>query len=244
MKLYREHGIVLRTHKLGEADRIVVLMTQGRGKVRAVAKGVRRTRSRFGGRLEPPSHLALQLYEGRDLDTVTEVSSVDHFRPLHDHLDRMADALALLEAVEAVAHQGQADPRLYDMLLGALRALARARSPLLVAGFYWKLLALEGAGPRLDRCAGCGAGDAELVAFDLSEGGALCRSCRRGLAMSPGALALVRRILEGDLAGALREPGGPLTSEVAELANQALESHLERRLRVVRMLDRSAMAPG
>ncbi|MGH8920279.1 MAG: DNA repair protein RecO, partial [Actinomycetes bacterium] len=67
MALYREHGVVLRTHKLGEADRIVVLLTAGRGKVRAVAKGVRKTKSRFGSRLEPPTHVSLLLYEGRQL---------------------------------------------------------------------------------------------------------------------------------------------------------------------------------
>ena len=236
MPLYREQGIVLRSHKLGEADRIVVLMTAGRGKVRAVAKGVRKTKSRFGGRLEPPSHLALQLYEGRQLDTVTEVSSIDHFRPVHEDLARMAAALALVEAVDQVASEGHADYRLYRMLLGALRTLADAPSVLLVAGFYWKLLALDGTSPLLDCCARCGAEDAELVAFDLTSGGALCRACRRGVAVSPEALALVRRILGGDLGGALRQPAGPLASEVIELATASLESHLERRLRVARLL--------
>ncbi|MET0159651.1 MAG: DNA repair protein RecO, partial [Acidimicrobiales bacterium] len=87
MSLYREHGIVLRTYKLGEADRIVVFVTRGHGKVRAVAKGVRKTKSRFGSRLEPGSHVALQLYEGRELDIVTQAESVDHFRAIRDDLD-------------------------------------------------------------------------------------------------------------------------------------------------------------
>ena len=75
MSLYRDEGIVLRTHKLGEADRIVVLLTAGRGKVRAVAKGVRKTKSRFGGRLEPPSRVSLLLYQGRELDVVTQAET-------------------------------------------------------------------------------------------------------------------------------------------------------------------------
>ena len=79
MALYREQGIVLRTWKLGEADRIINLVTHGRGKVRAVAKGVRKTKSRFGARLEPTGHVALQLYEGRELDTVTQAESIDQF---------------------------------------------------------------------------------------------------------------------------------------------------------------------
>ena len=238
MKLYRERGIVLRTHKLGEADRIIVFMTAGRGKVRAVAKGVRKTKSRFGGRLEPPSHLALQLYEGRELDIVTQVESIDHFRPLHDDLGLLSDALALVEAVDQVASERHTDIRLYHMLLGALRTLAENPSPLLVAGFYWKLISLDGAEPRLDCCARCQTEGVELVAFDQVQGGALCRNCRSGLPVSPEALRMVGRILGGDLAGALREPAGPLASEVAELATRSLESHLERRLRVVRLLDR------
>ena len=77
MSLYRDEGVVLRTHKLGEADRIIVLMTAGRGKVRAVAKGVRKTKSRFGARLEPPTHVSLLLYEGRELDIVTQAETID-----------------------------------------------------------------------------------------------------------------------------------------------------------------------
>lgn len=236
MGLYRERAVVLRTYKLGEADRIVVLMTAGRGKVRAVAKGVRKTKSRLGGRLEPPGHVALQLYEGRELDTVTQAESIDHFRALHDNLPSLSDALAIVEAVDHVAVEGHTDVRLYGMLLGALRTLAEKRSPLLVAGFYWKLISHDGAAPVLDRCALCGAGGDTLVAFDLSEGGALCRSCRRGVPISPEALGLLRRILGGDLGGALRHPPGEATSEVADLATRSLEAHLERRLRVVRLL--------
>ena len=86
MALYRDEGVVLRTHKLGEADRIVVLVTRGRGKVRAVAKGVRKTKSRFGGRLEPASHVSLLCYEGRDLDTVTQAETIDLFPAIRDDL--------------------------------------------------------------------------------------------------------------------------------------------------------------
>ncbi len=102
MALYREHGIVLRTYKLGEADRIVVLLTQGHGKVRAVAKGVRKTRSKFGARLEPCSHVSLQLYEGRELDIVTQAESVDHFRAIRDDLDNACGELAEIDASEQV----------------------------------------------------------------------------------------------------------------------------------------------
>ena len=236
--LYRDQGVVLRTIKLGEADRIVTFVTQAHGKVRAVAKGVRKTKSRFGGRLEPMSHLALQFYEGRELDIVTQADTLDHFRPVRDDLDRVARATSLLEAVDQVAQEREPNPRLYQMLVGALRALAAGNAPLIVPAFFWKLLSLEGAHPLLDECASCGSPDG-LEAFDLTQGGVLCRDCRRGIAVSAEALGVVRRILGGGLAEVLSEPAGPATYEVEHLASHALEQHLERRLRSLHVLDRS-----
>lgn len=243
MSLYRDRGVVLRTIRLGEADRIATVVTEGRGKVRAVVKGVRRTQSRWGGRLEPMSHVSLLCWQGRELDIVTQAEVVDHFRAVREDLDRLRRARGLLEAVDHVAQEGHANPRLYRMLVGALRAMALSDSPLIVAGFFWKLLALEGSAPVLDWCARCNVSDGEggvLVAFDLSEGGALCRSCRRGLPVSPEALAVVRRIVGGDLAGALNASPAPsaVTAEVDHLAAAAMEHHLERRLRSLHVLDR------
>jgi DNA repair protein RecO (recombination protein O) len=238
--LYRDHGIVLRTYRLGEADRIVVLLTQQHGKVRAVAKGVRKTKSKFGARLEPTSHVAAQFYEGRELDIVTQADSVDHFRAIREDLDRIARASAMLEAADQMSLERQPNPRLYQMLLGALRALAGHNGPLVVPAFFWKLLALEGYGPAYDHCVACdGRGEAHaLVAFDFEAGGTLCRSCRRGRAVSPGAIDLLQQILGGRLAAALLEPVSPATHEVEHLATEALEHHLERRLRSVSLLDR------
>ncbi len=248
MGLYRDRGVVLRTYRLGEADRIVVLMTAGRGKVRAVAKGVRKTGSRFGGRLEPASHVDLLLYEGRQLDVVNTADAVEQFRGIRDDLNLVRDAFALLEVVDQVAQEGEANVRLYTMLVGALRTLAERPSPLVVAGFYWKLLAVEGTAPLLDSCVRCGrpaVGDdaVEVVAMDMVEGGVICRNCQPGgggrRAVSPQALDLIRRILGGDLAGALAAPPGATAAEVTDLATAAVEGHIERRLRVPRLLDRS-----
>jgi DNA repair protein RecO (recombination protein O) len=235
--VYRDHGIVLRTYKLGEADRIVVFATLGHGKVRAVAKGVRKTRSKFGSRLEPMSHVALQLYEGRDLDIVTQAESVDHFRPIREDLDRYGRAMSMLEAVDQMAQEREDNPRLYQMLLGALRSLAAHDSPLVVGAFYWKLLTQEGFGPELDVCVSCGE-ETELAAFDLHEGGTLCRSCRSGVPISADALDLMRLVLGGHLSTALALPESPATREVEQLATRAMEHHLERRLRSVGVMDR------
>ena len=241
--IHRDEGIVLRTYKLGEADRIIVFLTRRRGKVRAVAKGVRKTRSKFGSRLEPMSHVAVQLYEGRELDLVTQVDSIDHFRGLRDDLDQIARASAMLETADQLAQEGAANPRLYEMLLGALRTLDLSHSPLVVPAFFWKVLALEGYRPEVDHCVMCGEGgptDAlvALVAFDLESGGLLCHGCRRGTAVSAEAVELLQQILGGRLNEALSAPPSPASREVDHLATRAVEHHLERRLRSVTVLDR------
>ncbi len=240
MGLYREHGVVLRTIKLGEADRIVTFLTAGRGKVRAVAKGVRKTKSRFGSRLEPMVHVSLLLYEGRrDLDIVTQAETVEVFRTVREDLDRLTKAHSLLEACDQVAQEGHANVRLYQMLLGALRALAARDAPLLVPAFFLKVLAAEGFHPYLDECVVCRAVDG-LCAFDQVQGGVLCGACASaggGSPVSPDGLALVRLVLGGDLGSALNAPPGRATVEVSRLATRALEHHLERRLRSVGVMD-------
>lgn len=228
--LYRDQGIVLRTHKLGEADRIISLVTRDHGKVRAVAKGVRKTASRFGARLEPTMHVALQLYQGRELDTVTQVETIDHFRPLRDDLNLLTRAIGMLEAVDQVAQEREPDPDLYRMLLGALRTIADGGGQLVAPAFYLKLMAHDGVRPVTEGCVVCGTPD-DLVAFDATEGGVLCRLHRRGVPISPQALDVLRDILDGRLARALARPEDESIEEVSHLAVRALEAHLERRLR-------------
>ena len=122
MTQFRDRGVVLRTIRLGEADRIVTLMTEHHGKVRAVAKGVRRTTSKFGSRLEPLSHVALLGWQGRgDLDTINQVEVIDTFRPVREDLDRMSAALSMLEVVDQVGQERHANPRLYEMAVAGPR---------------------------------------------------------------------------------------------------------------------------
>ncbi len=236
MAIYRDSGIVLRTIKLGESDRIVTLVTERRGKVRAVAKGVRKTKSRFGARLEPLTHVAFQCYEGRNLDTITQAETLETFRAVREDLDRLSRASALLEAVDALVQEGDEDHRILQMLLGALRTLEAGPTPLVVPAFFWKLLAHVGFRPLLEECAGCGAVE-PLVAFDLDVGGVLCRSCARGTRVSPEGLDLLRRMLGGDLVAVLAEGTSAAGYEVEHLATRALEHHLERRMRSVGLLN-------
>jgi DNA repair protein RecO (recombination protein O) len=230
---------VLRTIKLGEADRIVSILTQGTGKVRAVAKGVRRPGSRFGARLEPTSHVALQCYRGRELDVVTQVETIDAFRPLREHYRSLTHAVSMLEAADQVAQERERNPALYRMLVGGLRTLATDPSPLVAPAFFWKLLSLEGFHPLLDGCARCGDETGPFAGFDYGEGGVVCDVCVRfgGRKVRPDAVELLRRILGGRLAGALADPGGDgVIVEVERLGVGALEYHLERRLRSAALL--------
>ncbi|MCU1357825.1 MAG: recO [Acidimicrobiales bacterium] len=236
MALYRDQGIVLRTYKLGEADRIVSFVTERHGKVRAVAKGVRKTKSKFGARLEPMSHVALQLYEGRELDIVTQAESIDNFRTIREDLDRLTRAVTMLEAADQIALEREPNPDLYRMLLGALRSLDHRNAELVVAGFHWKLLSLEGFRPIVAHCALCQRDD-DLVAFDPTEGGLLCTDHRRGTRISPEAVLLLQAILGGRLASALDEPASSATHEIDHLATRVMEHHLERRLRSVGLLE-------
>ncbi|MCA1727691.1 MAG: DNA repair protein RecO, partial [Actinobacteria bacterium] len=103
MPLYKEQGVVLRAVKLAEADKIVTILTQGSGKVRAVAKGIRRTQSKFGARLEPFTHVSLMLYQGRNLDTVAQAEIVTPFQRVRSDFDRYSAGETMLETVDKVS---------------------------------------------------------------------------------------------------------------------------------------------
>ncbi|MHB8245570.1 MAG: DNA repair protein RecO [Acidimicrobiales bacterium] len=230
MATFRDEGVVLRTMKLGEADRIITLLTPDHGKVRAVAKGVRKPKSKLAGRLEPLTQVTMLCWKGRELDVVNQVDVVDHFRSIREDLDKMPPAFTMLEAVDLVAVERQPVPQLFRALTGALRTLAEGTGPVLLGAFLFRLLELEGVGPVVDSCTACGE-DAPLVAFDEHVGGLLCQSCRSGQAVSPEAVELVRQILGGRLRLALSAPASRATAEVERLATLAMEYHLDRRLR-------------
>jgi DNA repair protein RecO (recombination protein O) len=236
--LYRDQGVVLRSIKLGEADRIVTIFTQAHGKIRAVAKGVRKTHSRFGARLEPTSHIALQCYEGRELDIVTQVETIDANRTIREHFGALTHAISMLESVDSVSVDRERNLALYRMLVGGLRTMNENPSPMIAPAFYWKVLSLEGFHPMLDACAHCGSSTEPLIAFALGEGGAICRNCAPavGIRILPRTLELLRRIFDRGLREVLAEPAGPATQEVERLGISALEFHLERRLRSASLL--------
>ena len=236
MAHYRDSGVIVRTHKLGEADRIVSVITENNGKVRAVAKGVRKTRSRYGGRLELLRHLDLQFYQGRgDLDIVTQAETRDHWPEIREDLDRLGKALTIAEAVDQVVQDKQPNQEAYRMLCGALETLQRRDPVLIVPAFMLKLLAHEGVAPVLDECV-VGGEATDLEFFDPRVGGVTCAAHQRSRRVSSSALALMRATLGGALATVLEVQQAPHTDEVSTIAHRLWEFHIERRLRSTELL--------
>ncbi|MDQ4006414.1 MAG: DNA repair protein RecO [Actinomycetota bacterium] len=243
MPLYKEQGIVLGAVKLAEADKIVTILTQGSGKIRAVAKGIRRTQSRFGARLEPFTHVDLMLYRGRNLDTVTQVDILGAFRPVRDDFGLFSAGEAMLEVADKVAEEHERNVRLFLLLLHGLRALERRpRDPAAVAeAFLLRLLALSGFAPSLSACAICGSTD--VARFSASQGGAVCGGCeeRDSRGVDPAALSWLAGLQHGDLADAGQDdhPTG-VRNEARALLFGFSEYHLDRRLRSLPLLARAS----
>lgn len=237
--LYRDNAVVLRTWKLGESDRIVSLMTQSSGKVRCVAKGARKTKSRFGSRVEPTNHLQVQLYRGKgDLDTLTQVESIDRFPSLREDLELFARASSLLESIEVVSQDHEPNEALYTMLVRALHTVSTSDSHLVVAGFFLKLLSHEGLAPSIDVCVLCGS-NSDLTHFSIIDGGTSCGTCRTGFPLSVDAAALLHLALRGQMGAVLNQPPSPATREFDTLSQRLLEHNLERRLRSSTVLEQA-----
>lgn len=238
MALRHDQGIVLRSFPFGEADRVVVLLSPNHGKLRTVAKGVRKTKSRFGGRLEPFTHVDIVLYEGRNLDTITQVSTIEPFHRLRTDLERVVAAATMVEVADVVATENESGVRLFLLLHRGLKALdAGPPHPDLVTSFLLKAAAVVGVAPALESCAGCGRTD-DLRRFSFHAGGAICERCR-----TPGAYAL-RDGLTGYLSGvaaadldALPPPDEGMGKEARGVARRFLEYHLERKLASLAVLD-------
>ncbi|MDQ4042269.1 MAG: DNA repair protein RecO [Actinomycetota bacterium] len=191
MAVYRSKGIVLRSIRYGEADRILDLYTQDAGLVSVIAKGIRRTKSRFGGRLEPLSCVDFLAYEGRTLDTVTQVEVLRSFHGVRENLKSLEAAGGMVANVRAFSGGDEADRRVFNLLYHALDALdARTRDTMSIeAAFSLKLSILAGYAIRLDACISCErdpeeAAEGDHPYFAPALGGMLCADCRSATADS------------------------------------------------------------
>ncbi len=247
MSLYRDDAVVLRVQKLGEADRIVTLLTRRHGRVRAVGKGVRRTNSRIGARLEPFGHVDVQLYAGRSLDIVTQVETITAYGgDLVADYARYTAGTAVLETAERLTAEEQ-DPslRLYLLVVGALRALvAGEHDPsLILDAFLVRAMATAGWEPALSECARCG-DPGPHRAFSVPAGGSVCATCRPAGAANtgPATLALMVALLSGDW-GAADASAAPDRREASGLVAAHLQWHLERGLRSLPLVERVPPRP-
>jgi DNA repair protein RecO (recombination protein O) len=213
-RTYKTQAIVLRSLRFSEADRILHLYTADRGRIGAIAKGVRKTKSRFGARLEPLSHVELLLHEGSgELQTITGVELLRSHRSVREDIYRLNVGLIGAEAVLRLFGEPEANERAFTALARFLDLLdetpvlaSRPAVDPLVLSFQLKLLWLAGYLPHLTSCVECGA-DADLVGFAARAGGAVCGAHATGaLRLSPGGLEGIERLLSTPLADAHDAP--------------------------------------
>ncbi len=233
----KTEAVVLRSLRYGEADRILHLYTPHRGRVGAIAKGVRRTRSRFGGRLEPFSRVALVLHVGRsDLHTVTSADSVWPHHRLRESAVALDTAARACDAVSRLFEDAEPHPPVFHLLCNELALLdelgGREDFPALAnqIAFRLKLLVAAGLTPQLAACASCGERE-HLTGFSGAQGGVVCQSCEAGsFALSAEAHAF----LTGALAVGLRDvPAAPdrALRQAERAVRETAEHHANVRLR-------------
>jgi DNA repair protein RecO (recombination protein O) len=251
-QLYRDDAVVLRVQKLGESDRIVTLLTRRHGRLRAVARGVRRTSSRFGARLEPFGHIDLQLAGspeglGSALHSVSQVEAVTLYGKnfLTDY-PRYTAASAICETAERLTPvEREPALRLFQLTLGALKALSAGEHPgaLVLDAYLLRAMAFAGWAPAITECAVCGTAG-QHAAFSVPAGGSVCPDCRPpGSAHpSPDTLGLMSALTSGDWAVA--DASAPsVRRECSGLVAAHLQWHMERALRSLPLVDRRELKP-
>ncbi len=234
---------MLRAQKLGEADRIVTLLTREHGRVRCVARGVRKTTSRIGSRLEPFGHVDVQLYEGRNLDTVTQVESIEsHGARLSADYARYTAGTAMLETAERLTPE-EREPSLpqFALLVAGLRSLVAQEhdAGLTLDAYLLRSLAIAGWSPSFADCAKCGEPGPHR-AFSIVAGGVVCPTCRPPGSAAPteSTVELLGALLSGDWVVAdASEPRD--RRDASGLVAAFLQWHLERGLRSLPLVDRS-----
>lgn len=242
MPLYQDEGVVLRTAKLGEADRIITVFTRDHGKIRAVAKGVRRTKSRFGGRLEPFMRVALLIAEGRSLDVISQAESISAYAgPICADFAAYAAANVICETADKLvsAERERSVPQ-YRLILGALNALAKhAHEPAVIGDSYvMRALSIAGWTPRLRACVVCG----EPISIDkawyfsISSGGVMCVKDHipESFAVPWKAICQLDALVDGDWP---ELDGGELMGETRRMVEKWGEYYMERPIRSMRLLD-------
>jgi DNA repair protein RecO (recombination protein O) len=244
-RIYRTEALVLKSYDYGEADRILTLYTPAHGKLRAIAKGVRRTKSRKAGHLDLFTRSNLLLARGRDLDIITQAESIENFSGMRTDLWRASHAHYVAELTDSFSAEQLANYPLYELTVLALRRLASDQDPvLIIRAFELQLLGLTGYRPQLHRCLHC----RELIQpadnrFSPKMGGVLCPSCATIDSAAPvisvNALKVMRNLQTNEDA-ILRLPSlnRGLHEEVERRMQEYIIHRLESRPRSIAFLDR------
>lgn len=233
MPQYKEEGIVLRTHKLGETDRIITLLSKNSGQIRAVAKGVRKTSSKIGARLEPFMAVEAQFYKGKTLDVVTQVETLASYgKQIVADYDSYLAGSAVVETAERLTRETSTQQH-YQLLMGALRSLSRfEHSPQSIANSYQlRALSLSGWSPSFDQCSGCQS-EGPHERFLVQVGGAVCELCAPPEAnrLHPNTMVLLGALLSGNWS--LVDAADSFSAEQAGgIIRAFMQWHLERGLK-------------
>jgi DNA repair protein RecO (recombination protein O) len=240
---YLTEAITLKTHALGEHDKILVLFSREHGLRRAIAKGARRPQSKIGGRSEPLCHNQWQLARGKRMDVIVQCETIDSHRKLRVDFDRLMAGMYVTEATGACIDELQPYPEVFDALSAILTLLETTPAvELAVLWYELHLLELLGYRPEFEACVHCEAELGATCAFHAELGGGLCESCApmlRGLRLLPGTLAVMRM-----LQGMPHPPVGGVSATPALLANaraamrDAIACRTEIRLKTVDLLSR------
>jgi len=243
-RVYKTQAIVLRQRRLGEADKIVTLYTSHGGKVDAVAKGVRRTKSRLAGHLEPLTHGSYLLAEGRDLDIVTQAETVDAFSSLRADLERLSRGLYCAELVDRLTPERSEGNPIFRLLLATLGYIDAAEAyDLAVRRFELLLLAELGYAPSLTDCAACGKRLEPVTNFwSADAGGAVCPDCAdEALRLSPlslNGLKVLRLLRRAAFEEAARvRLSAALAAELEGCLGAYVRHVLEREVRSARFVE-------
>jgi len=233
----RVDAVVLRHSDWGEADRLLVLYTREQGKLRAIAKGLRKIQSRKAGHLEPFTRAAIMLAKGHDLWIVTQAEAIDLFQPLRENLQKMGLAAYVVELLDRFTYEEGQNWQLYKLLIETLERLVKAEDDYVPVKYYeMRLLDLLGYRPLLFECAACGeAVTARDQYFSADMGGVLCPKCAgRGQSRRPVSvetLRFLRHFQRSDYKEASRaDPPAVIRHEIDALQNYYLTYLLERNL--------------
>ncbi len=247
MSLFKTEAIVLKQFDLGEADKIITFYTKDYGKVRAVARGVRKSRNSISGLVLPFSYNLVTFYRGRSLDRINQIENIFSFTQLREDLTLMAYTSFMAELIEKVGLEEQPNQKLFSLLLASFHHLTKTEQEkykYIELIFKVHLLNITGVKPELDKCAYCGrvVGFHKTLLFSIEQGGVVCEGCyseqKGGQQLSGEALKIMKRILNYGLKPLNNLPiSKQAFSELDELLNSFMLYHLDVEIKSLKFLN-------